>query len=242
MPGLSSPTIVDLWDRGESRELFERGLLLLEAIGVDVEAEAGELTLSERDAHLMAARRATLGETLRMYSECPQCGEPIESSIRAAALTRESLPGRSAQPFERAPFRALLRAPSLRDLWAAAAIADPAEARAELVSRCVLEPTRAGAPIALAELPEDVLAAIAADVEEQDPLVDVSVGFACPCCGHAWTRSFDVARFLWTELSVRAKRLMSEVAALARAYGWREPDILAMGAARRRRYLELAAP
>ena len=38
----------------------------------------------------------------------------------------------------------------------------------------------------------------------------------------------------------RALRLLGHVHALARAYGWREADILAMSPARRQVYLDLA--
>ena len=41
------------------------------------------------------------------------------------------------------------------------------------------------------------------------------------------------------ELATQAKRLLREVHFLARAYGWREADILAMSARRRQAYLEM---
>jgi len=45
--------------------------------------------------------------------------------------------------------------------------------------------------------------------------------------------------FFWAELAAEAKRLLREVDALARAYGWREADILALSSQRRHAYLEL---
>jgi hypothetical protein len=50
---------------------------------------------------------------------------------------------------------------------------------------------------------------------------------------------FDIVSFFWTELSAQAKRLLREVHTLARGYGWREADILAMSARRRQLYLDL---
>jgi hypothetical protein len=38
-----------------------------------------------------------------------------------------------------------------------------------------------------------------------------------------------------------ARQILREVDQLARTYGWREPDILALGPARRRAYLGLVA-
>jgi hypothetical protein len=52
---------------------------------------------------------------------------------------------------------------------------------------------------------------------------------------------FDIGRYLWEELRAQAVRLLHEVHTLARFYGWREADILALSAARRHAYLELAA-
>jgi len=50
---------------------------------------------------------------------------------------------------------------------------------------------------------------------------------------------FDIVSFFWSEICVQAKRLLREVHILARAYGWREADILSMSAARRQLYLEM---
>jgi hypothetical protein len=46
---------------------------------------------------------------------------------------------------------------------------------------------------------------------------------------------------VWTELRAHARRLLREVDVLARAYGWTEPDVLALDERRRAAYLELAA-
>ena len=58
-------------------------------------------------------------------------------------------------------------------------------------------------------------------------------------CGHEWDELFDVVSFVWAELEVQACRLLQEVHVLARAYGWREGDVLALSPRRRRLYLEM---
>ena len=55
----------------------------------------------------------------------------------------------------------------------------------------------------------------------------------------SWAVMFDVVSFFWSEICVQAKRLLREVHTLARAYGWREVDILGMSTARRQFYLEM---
>jgi hypothetical protein len=72
---------------------------------------------------------------------------------------------------------------------------------------------------------------------EQDPLAEVLLDLHCPECGHQWQMVFDIVSYFWSELSVRARRLLYDVHALAQAYGWRESDILSMSDTRRQFYL-----
>ncbi|KFG69600.1 hypothetical protein, partial [Microvirga sp. BSC39] len=55
-----------------------------------------------------------------------------------------------------------------------------------------------------------------------------------------WTAGFDIGAHFWTEVEADARRLLSEVAALAERFGWSEEALLTMPASRRRAYLELA--
>jgi hypothetical protein len=50
---------------------------------------------------------------------------------------------------------------------------------------------------------------------------------------------FDIISFFWTELDSLARRLLQDVHVLAKAYSWREADILSMSATRRQFYLEM---
>ena len=73
-----------------------------------------------------------------------------------------------------------------------------------------------------------------------DPLSEVLVGVACPACGTEFVVDLDVAGFVWAELRGRARELLRDVHVLARAYGWTESEVLALGERRRAAYLELA--
>jgi hypothetical protein len=53
--------------------------------------------------------------------------------------------------------------------------------------------------------------------------------------------AFDIAAYLWQEVDARARRALRDTHTLARAYGWREADILAMSDFRRQQYLEMVA-
>jgi hypothetical protein len=74
---------------------------------------------------------------------------------------------------------------------------------------------------------------------EADPQAEIRLDFTCPACAHEWELLFDIAEFFWTELSAQAQRLLREIDALARAYGWSEREILNLPAQRRQTYLEL---
>jgi hypothetical protein len=90
-----------------------------------------------------------------------------------------------------------------------------------------------------ASLGLETMAAIEAWMSDADPQADVELALACPSCGHQWPAAFDIASFLWKELHVWALRTLREVHTLARSYGWREDDVLALSGTRRQLYLEL---
>lgn len=63
----------------------------------------------------------------------------------------------------------------------------------------------------------------------------------CPACAHHFLLLLDPGSLLAEELRMKAARLLGEVVALARAFGWREADILALSASRRAAYLAAVA-
>ena len=126
-----------------------------------------------------------------------------------------------------------------RDLAEAALRRGRAEARAALVSRCLIDARRGGELVRPSDLPEEVVASLAERASECDPHAEVLLGLDCGGCGHHWTPLFDIASFFWREIAAEAKRLLLAVHALASAYGWRESEVLSMSAARRQMYLEM---
>ena len=73
-------------------------------------------------------------------------------------------------------------------------------------------------------LAEDERAAVTAAIAEADPLAEVLVGLTCPACDRAFSADVDVAEFAWRALRDAGRRLLGEVDALARAYGWTEHE------------------
>ncbi|MBA6441695.1 MULTISPECIES: T4 family baseplate hub assembly chaperone [Streptomyces] len=121
-----------------------------------------------------------------------------------------------------------------------------ARARRALIARCIVSVHRSGRPVPAdrlpaAELPEPVQRRLAEAAERADPAADVTLSVACPECGEATRAELDIASYLWAELDHWARDLLLDVHLLATAYGWSEPQILALSPLRRRYYLELCA-
>jgi hypothetical protein len=89
-------------------------------------------------------------------------------------------------------------------------------------------------------LPDHIVTVVATQMAAADPQADVELALSCPACAHGWQVVFDIADFFWQEIHAWAKVMLRSVHTLARAYGWREADVLALTPTRRQFYLELA--
>lgn len=240
--GLSASELLAVWERGCSRHPLDRALLILAVAEPGVAPEAlPALTAGQRDAALLAVHAATFGPSLDAVASCPRCAGEVEFTAPCTQLVADP-PGDPGRPWtwSRGAWRLRLRCPDSRDLARLASAADAEEARTQLLECCLVEASRDGRPVAAGELPPSVIAGIAEEIAAADPAADVQFRIECPDCGERWDAIFDAAAFLWAEIAATARRLLSEVDALARAYGWREADILAMSATRRQLYLEVA--
>ena len=239
---LGAGALLQAWEVAQPLTLRQRADALLRLAWPDVPPEAwGSVPLGARDARLLALHEALFGPSLELVADCPACGEVLELSL----LTTDLQAG-SDGPSDGSPtlacegYELAYRLPGLDDLVAAAAQASSAsEATALLLQRLVLRAHRAGEPVPGSALPAAVVDRLQQDMARRDPCADVRVGLACPACGHAFDRRFDIASQLWDELDDWAERTLAEVHTLACAYGWSEPQVLALGAARRLRYLAM---
>lgn len=243
MSPLSARELLTVWERGEHRRPAERALALLAAACPELEdEELAALPLGRREARLLALHQETFGPTLELATRCPACDETLELAVRIDDL--RSVPENAAlSPLEitEGGLRLVCRLPDSADLAAAAACADAGAARLLLVRRCVLDASRDGEPLDPAALTAAEAELLSARLAAADPGAEVLLDLDCPVCGHRWQALLDAAECLWAEIDAAARRLLREVHALARGYGWREVDILALSAHRRRCYLELLA-
>ena len=88
-------------------------------------------------------------------------------------------------------------------------------------------------------LPRALVRTLVERLGAADPGAETLLSLVCPPAPIRWQSVLDVATFFWDELATRARRLLREVHTLARAYGWREAEILALPGRRRQTYLDL---
>ena len=231
---------LEAWERGSAQGQAERGLLLLGLAhaGTGLDALA-DLSVGRRDGDLLALREAMFGNRIEGCADCPACGETMELSFSTTDLHIEA-PCDAALEVRVGNSGASLRRITSRDLLALrqSAAADP---RRALLARCVLSADIDGREADAAALPAPVIEAASQALAQADPQADIKLSTTCAACGHAWQAPFDILSYLWTELDSWAARILREVHVLARAYGWRESDILALSPARRKLYLDMAA-
>jgi len=240
---LTDVDILRAWELGEPLGEIGRALCLLgSGFPERSRSELAELSIGQRDALLLGLREKTFGGALRGFAECPACAQVLVFSTTCAAL-RVSTPSVS-WPLSLAVDDLVLRLRPLnsQDLAAAAAQQDLGAARQELLARCVLSAQRG--EVSVGELPATLYAPVSAALAEYEPQADVRLTLRCSAaaCGQKWQEVFDIGVYFWTEVAAQARRLVHEVDALARVYGWREADILAMSTVRRQQYLSLAGP
>jgi hypothetical protein len=238
MGTLTATALLDVWERGLARPLPERVLGLLAAAFAEMSVdELADLPIGRRDAYLLGLRERLFGPDVTVVAGCPLCGEQIESAFPVDAVRIRDADGvETAHSAEIDGYRTVFRLPTTRDLLT---LAEADSARAILLARCVEIHDADGAPVQAASLGLETMAAIEAWMSDADPQADVELALACPSCGHQWPAAFDIASFLWKELHAWALRTLREVHTLARSYGWREDDVLALSGTRRQLYLEL---
>lgn len=242
MRPLSAMDVVGAWESGSRLRPADRALALLASAFPQTPLdELASLSLGRRDSHLLSLRERLFGSDIDCFAECPECEQRLEFTVNAAEIRIDDSFDDAAQELELSAdgYELRFRLINSADLAAISACEDREVARKMLVRRAVIEVKREGTNIPPTELPDQAVSALAARLAERDPMADLLFDVTCPVCGHPWQVVFDIAAFLWTEISALAKRLLTEVHILARAYGWREADTLALSARRRQFYLEL---
>ncbi|MGM9474537.1 hypothetical protein ACS5PJ_21410 [Pseudarthrobacter sp. YS3] len=189
---------------------------------------------------LLRLRRDLFGDHVQAIGSCPACGAELDIVFGVSGLLR-SLPETQGGPGPAEVvvdgYAVLVRPPTSADVLAVLEEEPVREAGARLFDRCVVRVTGPSVVPSAGRVP----AAVAEEISKRDPGASIELVLDCAECGHRWAEVLDVVGFVWAEVNAWARRTLRQVHTLARAYGWRERDILAMTPRRRAAYLGLVA-
>lgn len=223
---LSSALLLDAWEHGGQAPEAARGAVVLATVSGLAADGLVDVPLAEVSRLAARCLHETFGDDIEIVLGCGGCGERLEVSVPAAGLDRRDAPRHEAAKREEPS--APVRAPTVRDLVAAVGSDDPART---MLLRCLT-----GTPATADDGDWDALAA-ALDHLADDALSDLVA--TCPSCGSRVEGVLDPGALLWDAVADAAPHLVREVAALAAAFGWSEPEILSLSPSRRAAYLEL---
>jgi uncharacterized protein YbaR (Trm112 family) len=241
MHALSTASLLDVWEDGLSRPLAQRAIELLAAAYPESSRESyALLSIGQRDARLMSLREELWGPRMLAVVACPACRERLELALDVREFRSGYLPEQNgSNSLEVAGYSVTFRLPNSQDFSAAASNAESPElCHDRILQGCLLSATHEDLPVTSDQLPPEVITALAESIAKADPLADIQLALNCASCGESWSAAFDIVSYLWTEIEVWVWKILADVHTLARAYAWRESDILNLSPMRRQFYLE----
>ncbi len=241
MRSLSASELVAVWERGSGQHPVDRALTLLTACSNQTGDDLAALSIGQRDLRLLDVYEHLFGPMIDAFALCPECSERLEYSLSVQDLIVHPKLQEEETDLTLVAGGVFLqlRLPNSLDLGAVSRCADLTAGLRKLMERCVLGASYGGSVVPVETLPDSTVEKIAACLAEADPHAEKLIELTCAACSHRWQVVLDIECFLWARISALAKRLLREVHVLAQAYGWREPDILALSAIRRQSYLEM---
>jgi hypothetical protein len=232
---LGPADLLAAWEDASTAAPAARSLVLLAAAEDEPSHDPLlDLPVGQLDARLLELRQLLVGRDVEATTACPVCAEEVELEFALDDIRVEQRD--EDVHFEKNGYEIWCRSPTARDLDA---VAGRADALGRLLARCIERAERRHKPLSPSRLPRTVLAALDDALERANAQADVVLSLTCPACGCSWQAPFDIGAFLWEEVDASAAAMLLEIDALARAYGWREQDILALSPQRRARYLDL---
>ena len=201
----------------------------------ELQADLKVSTTTEADSTTTEADRPTTGDADTRSADLQVgLGDADTRSADLQVGPREN----SGMEWTAGDLSVRFRVPTSRDFLDLEAFSDPDEVRRRLIERCVLDAHRGTERIQALQLREEETVALGEQIAQADPHGELMLNAECPSCGHRWESLLDIASFLWQEIDIHVRRLLTDVHTLASAYSWSERDILSMSALRRQMYLE----
>ncbi|AXE75704.1 hypothetical protein [Streptomyces atratus] len=235
---LTEANVLEVWEDGLGSNPAARSLLLA-SVAAPAGQSVADLPLSAVNSLLLEMRCGAFGDALPCTADCPACGDSLDVTVAVGEL-RPGEAGGGTGEGGAVPATGTLTAYGMTVTYRALTGRDVRDvdptaprARQALLRRCVVDVSPPAD-----DLPDEVLEQVARRLPGLDPGADTVLTLNCPQCGHCWEAALDIADHLWTDVSGYAHRLLHEVHALARAYGWSEADVLSISPTRRHFYLE----
>ena len=240
MKPLSTHELLSVWETSNAQGSMRASLALLAAAEPETPIESlADLSIGERDRRLLSLREWAFGPRLASVTVCPQCDVRLDLDFSVSDIRADTRQVRRPLTMKAEGYEITFRLINSTDIEVLPDGIEPQRAKRMLLERCILQVLRDGAEVTTGEIPENILEVLDENFEEADSQANIQLRLECPACGHGWMQIFDVVSFFWHEIESWAVRLFREVDTLARAYGWREADILSMSPQRRRIYLDM---
>jgi len=245
---LTPDALLQAWESVASVPRGGRDALLAAELSAAISPDAtppaagyADLPLGALGRTLARRREALFGDAVDALTECPRCGTTLELTFGLReVLPPADDPRPALVTLESDGVRIDARLLTSSDLVAVSDSPASDKARAQLLERSIVDARDdSGKSLAIRDLPDRLVAELAARMEAVDPGCDVELSLTCATCGHEWEAPFDIGQFLWGELDAAARRLLVDVHDLAVTYGWSEREILSLSADRRAAYLEM---
>ena len=235
--------VLSLWEHANGLNRFDRDDALI-TLGSGAQAPR---VLGQRQQALVSLRARLFGQHLQLRSSCPSCTSTAEFDVDCALLASSLADYKhSSDPLtvECDGWRANVRVPDIEDLRAATQESGDSSELAVAHALLRMSMLDCHAPDGEVQAPSSMPAALADAIsnalDRADPGAAFSFMVTCPECDAPWDAPLDMGGVLWSEIQTRAERILLEVDAIARVYGWTEPQVLALSPARRAAYLQLA--
>jgi len=243
MKTLASLDLLNAWEQGLGRGAAERALILLRlAAGEEAsQKDPARWPIGQRDARLLDLRESVFGQQVDGIASCPECGAQQEFRVPVGQLRVTGPESGAELALVSGDYQVDFRLPDSLDLCELEADCAEGDLSLRLLQSCVTKVMAGDQRVAAVNLPEDLVQQISERMSQADPQADINLSLECPDCSHRWSEPFDIASFLWTELSAWASRTLFDVHQLAAAYGWSEAESLSMTPRRRGFYLEMIA-
>jgi hypothetical protein len=202
--------------------------------------ELREMSIGDIAFLLLSARHLMIGDNIACTVRCPSCSKEMSLSISVTMLQKKTIkPTIKLEKYhnmEACGYRLRVRPLTLQDQDIVPNSLSSEQVVQALARACIIhsEPRLPDGDIS-----ESLLEAIGSNLEEIDPLSDITLNLACPECQHAFHAAFPIEAFILGELYQDIYGLEREVHWLAFHYHWNEQEILSLSRKRRKRYIEL---